>query len=167
MNRLHVRNWTIRGRLTAIYGGLFFLAGAVLLALTYLLVWQILNRNTPQMPDSAALRTVLSRVQAAFGGNPNIGGLQFGQETADKFEVGANYALGPGIKVLGGVQYYNFAGPSNAVAAQSWAILLGMDVLGTVDGLMIDYRRSEMRILPHNSAKTPRLRIDDLPTRLP
>ncbi len=66
--------------------------------------------------------------QAAFGGNPNIGGLQFGQESADKFEVGANYALGPGIKVLGGVQYYNFAGPSNAVAAQSWAILLGMDL---------------------------------------
>jgi outer membrane protein OmpU len=65
---------------------------------------------------------------AAFGGNPNIGGLQFGQETADKFEFGANYALGPGIKVLGGVQYYNFAGPSNATAAQSWAILLGMDL---------------------------------------
>ena len=43
-------------------------------------------------------------------------------------EVGANYALGPGIKVLGGVQYYNFSGPSNATAAQSWAILLGMDL---------------------------------------
>ena len=65
---------------------------------------------------------------AAFGPNPNIGGLNFGQESADKFEFGANYALGPGIKVLGGVQYYNFAGPSNAVAAQSWAILLGMDL---------------------------------------
>jgi outer membrane protein OmpU len=65
---------------------------------------------------------------AAFGGNTNLGALNFGAETADKFEVGANYALGPGIKVLGGVQYYNFAGPSNAVAAQSWAILLGMDL---------------------------------------
>jgi outer membrane protein OmpU len=65
---------------------------------------------------------------AAFGPNPNIGGLNFGQESADKFEFGANYALGPGIKVLGGVQYYNFAGPSNATAAQSWAILLGMDL---------------------------------------
>jgi len=65
---------------------------------------------------------------AAFGNNPNTGALQFGQESADKFEFGANYALGPGIKVLGGVQYYNFAGPSNAVAAQSWAILLGMDL---------------------------------------
>ncbi len=65
---------------------------------------------------------------AAFSNNPNIGALQFGQESADKFEVGANYALGPGIKVLGGFQYYNFAGPSNAVAAQSWALLLGMDL---------------------------------------
>jgi hypothetical protein len=65
---------------------------------------------------------------AAFGGNPNTGALQFGAEQASKFEVGANYALGPGIKVLGGVQYYNFSGPSNAVAAQSWAVLLGMDL---------------------------------------
>lgn len=37
------RNWTIRGRLTVLYGGLFFLAGTVLLALTYLLVRQGLN----------------------------------------------------------------------------------------------------------------------------
>jgi signal transduction histidine kinase len=37
------RDWTIRGRLTVLYGGLFFLAGAVLLALTYVLVWQGLN----------------------------------------------------------------------------------------------------------------------------
>jgi outer membrane protein OmpU len=65
---------------------------------------------------------------AAFGTNPNIGALQFGAETASKFEVGANYALGPGIKVLGGFQAYNFSGPSNAVAAQSWALLLGMDL---------------------------------------
>jgi hypothetical protein len=65
---------------------------------------------------------------AAFGTNPNAGALQFGAETANKFQVGANYALGPGIKVLGGFQYYNFSGPSNAVAAQSWAVLMGMDL---------------------------------------
>ena len=40
---LRPREWTIRGRLTVLYGGLFFLAGAVLLALAYLLVWQGLN----------------------------------------------------------------------------------------------------------------------------
>jgi len=34
---------TIRVRLTVLYGGLFFLAGAVLLAITYVLVWQGLN----------------------------------------------------------------------------------------------------------------------------
>src|SRR5262249_32774814 len=66
--------------------------------------------------------------QLAFGTNPNTGALQFGTESAQKFEVGANYALGPGIKVLGGFQYYNFSGPSNATAAQSWALLLGMDL---------------------------------------
>jgi signal transduction histidine kinase len=62
MNRLLPRNWTIRGRLTALYGGLFFLAGAILLALTYLLVWQILERSTPRSPDSGALRVALSRL---------------------------------------------------------------------------------------------------------
>jgi len=65
---------------------------------------------------------------AAFGTNPNAGALSFGQMTANKFEVGANYALGPGIKVLGGVVFYNIAGPSNASAQQSWMALLGMDL---------------------------------------
>ena len=31
------------------------------------------------------------------------------------------------------------------------AILLGMDVLGTVDALMIDYQRGELRFLPAGS----------------
>jgi signal transduction histidine kinase len=38
-----MRNWTIRARLTVIYGGLFLLAGAALLALTYLLVQHSLD----------------------------------------------------------------------------------------------------------------------------
>ncbi|MBP2323828.1 signal transduction histidine kinase [Kibdelosporangium banguiense] len=62
MNRLLPRNWTIRGRLTALYGVLFFLAGAILLALTYLLVRQILERSAPQPVDSGALRVALSRL---------------------------------------------------------------------------------------------------------
>jgi outer membrane protein OmpU len=65
---------------------------------------------------------------AAFGTNPNAGALSFGYESADKFEVGANYALGPGIKMMGGVVFYNVAGPSNASAQQSWMALLGMDL---------------------------------------
>ncbi|MEV4318476.1 ATP-binding protein [Actinocrispum sp. NPDC049592] len=68
MNRLLPRNWTTRGRLTAIYGGLFFLAGAILVAVTYLLVWQILNRNAPKIPDSEALQVMLSRLQISISG---------------------------------------------------------------------------------------------------
>jgi acetyltransferase-like isoleucine patch superfamily enzyme len=64
---------------------------------------------------------------AAFGSNPQAGALRFGTETASKIEIGANYALGPGVKVMGGVLVNNLQGPSNAVAAQSWAALLGMD----------------------------------------
>jgi signal transduction histidine kinase len=69
MNRLRPRNWTIRGRLTATYGALFFLAGAILVAVTYLLVWQILNRNAPKLPDSAQLQVVLGRMSISFNGN--------------------------------------------------------------------------------------------------
>lgn len=50
------RNWTIRGRLTVLYGGLFFLAGAVLLALTYLLVWQGLTSRLGASADLPAFR---------------------------------------------------------------------------------------------------------------
>ena len=40
------RRLTVRARLTALYGGLFVLAGAVLLAITYLLLAQALNTHT-------------------------------------------------------------------------------------------------------------------------
>jgi hypothetical protein len=66
--------------------------------------------------------------QAAFGNNLNTGALKFGSESANKFEVGASYALGPGIKVLGGGVYYNISGPSNLTAQQSWQLFLGMDL---------------------------------------
>jgi signal transduction histidine kinase len=56
MTSLKPRNWTIRGRLTALYGGLFFLAGAVLLALTYVLVWQGLNARLGTGADMPAFR---------------------------------------------------------------------------------------------------------------
>jgi outer membrane protein OmpU len=64
----------------------------------------------------------------AFGTNTNTGALQFGAEQTNKFEVGASYALGPGIKVLGGGVYYNVSGPSNLTAQQSWQLFLGMDL---------------------------------------
>lgn len=64
---------------------------------------------------------------AAFSQN-QTGALRFGQESVDKFEIGINYALGPGVKLTGGGLYYNATGPSNAVAGNSWGLLLGMDL---------------------------------------
>ena len=62
----------------------------------------------------------------AFGGG--AASLQFGTETMDKFEIGANYALGPGIKLVGGFTYFQLGGPTNAVSGDSWVALLGMDL---------------------------------------
>jgi len=62
-----------------------------------------------------------------FSANPSTNAL-FGMETVNKWEVGANYALGPGIKLVGGWQMYNASGPSNAVSGTSWAVMLGMDL---------------------------------------
>ncbi len=76
---------------------------------------------------SACAVTAPATSAVAFGTNPQAGALQFGTETASKIEVGANYAIGPGVKMMGGVIFNNLSGPTNAVAAQSWAALLGMD----------------------------------------
>jgi hypothetical protein len=38
------------------------------------------------------------------------------------------------------------------------AIVIGMDVLGTVDAIMIDYRRGELRVLPRGSDETIEVR---------
>jgi signal transduction histidine kinase len=67
VNRLRPRHWTIRGRLTILYGGLFFVAGAALLALMYLLVLEILDARTPGNRDAAG---VLSRLRAVNGQLP-------------------------------------------------------------------------------------------------
>lgn len=61
MIRLRPRHWTIRGRLTILYGGLFFLAGAVLLALTYVLVWQVLDSRLETANDVAGVRLGAAR----------------------------------------------------------------------------------------------------------
>lgn len=66
---------------------------------------------------------------AFAGGGPAVaGGMAFGRESIDKFEFGANYVLGAGVKLVGGFMYYAASGPSNAVTGNSWAILLGMDL---------------------------------------
>ena len=48
-----MNRWTIRVRLTVLYGGLFFLAGAVLLGVTYLLMSQRLDRDLGDASDLA------------------------------------------------------------------------------------------------------------------
>ncbi len=63
----------------------------------------------------------------AFNGNPATS-LLFGSETITKWEIGANYALGPGIKAVGGAMYYQAGGPTNAVSGNSWVVLLGIDL---------------------------------------
>jgi len=78
---------------------------------------------------STVLGTTATNTSAnAFSTNPAVGGLNFGQETADRFELTASYALGPGIKAVGGGTYVILSGPSNAVANQAWGLFLGMDL---------------------------------------
>lgn len=77
---------------------------------------------------SAAAYATATTTTQAFGTNPNAGALSFGTETASKIEFGANYALGPGIKAFGGGVITQATGPSNSTSAQSWGLLLGMDL---------------------------------------
>jgi len=72
--------------------------------------------------------TPTSTAAAWNSSQPQNGGLQFGNLSANMFQVAANYALGPGIKVIGGGNYYNVAGPTNTTAGQSWSLFLGMDL---------------------------------------
>ena len=47
------------------------------------------------------------------------------------------------------------------------AIVLGMDILGTTQALMVDYRREEIRFLPQGEENTVRVRKRVIPTRIP
>lgn len=62
-----------------------------------------------------------------FNGN-SATALAFGTNTVNKWEVGANYALGPGVKLTGGAMMYTASGPTNSTSGNSWAFLLGMDL---------------------------------------
>ena len=64
----------------------------------------------------------------AFGPGNNPANLSFGQESVNKWEIGVNYALGPGVKLTGGGILYSASGPSAAVSGNSWGLLLGMDL---------------------------------------
>ena len=64
----------------------------------------------------------------AFGPGNNPANLAFGQESVNKWEIGVNYALGPGVKLTGGGLLYTASGPSAAVSGNSWGLLMGMDL---------------------------------------
>lgn len=85
---------------------------------------------TTTQGTTSALTTVANAGSAAgnFGTNPLAGAAVFGGYVADKFEVGVNYALGPGIKMTGGGIYWNVGGPVNGTQGQSWGLMLGMDL---------------------------------------
>jgi outer membrane protein OmpU len=80
-----------------------------------------------QTLNTAACGGVPGVNSTCFNGNPQTS-LLFGSETVNKWEVGVNYALGPGVKLTGGGVMFTAGGPSNAVSGNSWALLLGMDL---------------------------------------
>jgi hypothetical protein len=47
------------------------------------------------------------------------------------------------------------------------AIVLGIDVLGMTDAMMIDYKRSTLHLLPRGAASKPSMRRHGIPSRLP
>jgi hypothetical protein len=49
----------------------------------------------------------------------------FGRDKLDYFEIGANYALSPGIKLTGGWFYYMGSGQSKSEKADAWAFVFG------------------------------------------
>jgi outer membrane protein OmpU len=80
-----------------------------------------------QTLNIASASGVPGQNSTAFNGNPATS-LLFGSETITKWEIGANYALGPGIKAVGGAMWYQAGGPTNAVSGNSWVVLLGIDL---------------------------------------
>src|SRR5215813_5635510 len=64
-----MRRMAIRFRLTLLYGGLFLVAGALLLTITYLLLAQRLSTNPPR---SIVAGKVGEFFQAGTGGTPKV-----------------------------------------------------------------------------------------------
>ena len=45
--------------------------------------------------------------------------------------------------------------------------MLGIDVLGQMDAMMIDYTRSQLLVLPRGAGSTVTMKRRGIPTRLP
>jgi hypothetical protein len=91
------------------------------------------NSNTATIAtgSNASVNTACGGVpgvnSTCFNNNPATR-LVFGSNTVNKWEIGANYALGPGVKLTGGAIMFNAGGPTNNTSGSSWAFLLGMDL---------------------------------------
>jgi signal transduction histidine kinase len=107
MSRLRPRHWSIRGRLTVLYGGLFFLAGAVLLALTYVLVWQVLESRLQTANDIAGVRLGAARplIELNDGREVDVADLvrSFREREASTRDAVLNNLLAQGAVALVGV----------------------------------------------------------------
>ena len=88
----------------------------------------VTNIATGTGAQSTFQNTGVPGINATAFNQNSLGVLRFGQESVQKFEVGINYALGPGVKLTGGGLYYAASGPSNAVSGNSWGLLVGMDL---------------------------------------
>jgi signal transduction histidine kinase len=105
--------WTVRLRLTALYGGLFILAGAALLTITYLLLGQALERQpisaaTISMPAQARGVTVPATQALATAEGPDsvhlVQNFQLAQKLQKDFQQSAMTSLlQQGGLALGGV----------------------------------------------------------------
>ena len=87
-----------------------------------------LNTVAQGTTSAVAGFAVPASTAAYFGTNRAAGAAVWGGYVADKFELGVNYALGPGIKLVGGGILWNVQGPVNGTQGQSWAAMLGMDL---------------------------------------
>ncbi|GAB3420700.1 sensor histidine kinase [Flindersiella endophytica] len=97
-----MKRWTLRARLTALYGGLFFVAGAVLLGVTYLLVQ---NSVQAQLRSQADARVTAMREEAAKSGGAvdqaDVQAIREAQERVRDAALGS--LLTQGGLALGGV----------------------------------------------------------------
>jgi predicted aspartyl protease len=102
--------------------------------------------------DPKAQRQVYAATsQAVFGHIVPVPGVQLGNIAVQNLKV-----------VFGDFEVFRMWG-----AESTPAIVFGMDVLGTTQALMVDYKRRELRLLPPGEVNTLKIRPNSTPTRLP
>jgi predicted porin len=69
---------------------------------------------------------------AMYGGGQIDGDTGLGKDKLDRYDIGAAYTYGPGMKLVGGIQHWKYAGPdktptttANDSTNKAWLFLLG------------------------------------------